>query len=125
MAQRVSLARGLYTKPPLLLLDEPFSAVDALTRNSLQQLLASVAKRHHVTVVLVTHDVDEAVYLSDRVFVLGGIPSAIIAEVSIPSDKPRNRTDEALFNYKKIILEHLETVSQFNSTDHYLETKHA
>jgi sulfonate transport system ATP-binding protein len=125
MAQRVALARGLYTRPPLLLLDEPFSAVDAFTRTSLQQLLASVVKHHHVTVVLVTHDVDEAVYLSDRVCVLGGRPSSIIADVTIECDRPRKRNDESLFAYKKIILEYLETVTHFNLVDNQQETKYA
>lgn len=124
MAQRVSLARGLYTRPPLLLLDEPFSAVDAFTRISLQQLLASVVKHHHITVVLVTHDVDEAVYLSDCVYVLGGRPSAIVADVAIDRDRPRKRSDEALITYKNSILDHLETVTHLNLTDNQQETKH-
>ncbi|MBE0435096.1 MAG: ABC transporter ATP-binding protein [Methylomicrobium sp.] len=124
MAQRVSLARGLYTRPPLLLLDEPFSAVDAFTRISLQQLLAKVVRHHHVTVVLVTHDVEEAVYLSDRVYVLGGRPAAVVAEVGIAGDNPRKRNDEALIAYKNIILDHLESVTQLNLTDNNQETRH-
>jgi len=124
MAQRVSLARGLYTRPPLLLLDEPFSAVDAFTRISLQQLLAKVVRHHHVTVVLVTHDVEEAVYLSDRVYVLGGRPGAVVAEVSIAGGSPRKRSDEALIANKNIILNHLESVTQLNLTDNNQETRH-
>lgn len=124
MAQRVSLARGLYTRPPLLLLDEPFSAVDAFTRISLQQLLASVAEHHHVTVVLVTHDVDEAIYLSDRVYVLGGRPSSIVAEVIINSGRTRKRSDESLLEYKSFILEQLEAVTHLNLTGHRQETRH-
>ncbi|HEY9107348.1 MAG TPA: ABC transporter ATP-binding protein, partial [Roseateles sp.] len=70
-AQRVAIARALFTRPRVLLLDEPFSAVDAFTRMKLQDLLADVARRHAVTLLLVTHDIDEAVLLGDRVVVLG------------------------------------------------------
>ncbi|GGJ13030.1 Aliphatic sulfonates import ATP-binding protein SsuB [Pseudomonas avellanae] len=69
MAQRVAIARGLYSHPTILLLDEPFSAVDAFTRMKLQDLLLQLAERHAITLLLVTHDVDEALYLSDRVLV--------------------------------------------------------
>lgn len=92
-AQRVAIARGLYTHPEVLLLDEPFSAVDAFTRIRLQELLANVAAKHNVTILLVTHDVDEAVYLSDRVVVIGGQPGTVVAD--LPLDLPRPRVREA------------------------------
>jgi len=69
MAQRVAIARGLYSRPRVLLLDEPISAVDAFTRMKLQDLLVQLAERHGIALLLVTHDVDEALYLSDRVLV--------------------------------------------------------
>ena len=71
-AQRAAIARGLFTQPRVLLLDEPFSAVDAFTRMKLQDLLLKVAYQHKLTVLLVTHDIDEALYLSDRVVLLDG-----------------------------------------------------
>lgn len=71
-AQRAAIARGLFTQPRVLLLDEPFSAVDAFTRMKLQDLLLKVATEHRLTVLLVTHDIDEALYLSDRVILLDG-----------------------------------------------------
>jgi sulfonate transport system ATP-binding protein len=71
-AQRAAIARGLFTQPRVLLLDEPFSAVDAFTRMKLQDLLLKVAHQHRLTVLLVTHDIDEALYLSDRVVLLDG-----------------------------------------------------
>lgn len=95
-AQRVALARGLFTKPRVLLLDEPFSAVDAFTRMKLQDLLASVARHHGITVLLVTHDLDEAVYLGDRVVVLDPRPGKRPEHLALPWPRPRERTDPAL-----------------------------
>jgi len=90
-AQRVAIARALYTQPRVLLLDEPFSAVDAFTRMKLQDLLAEVARRHAVTLLLVTHDIDEAVLLGDRVVVLGSEARGIVAEIPVDLPRPRDR----------------------------------
>jgi sulfonate transport system ATP-binding protein len=92
-AQRVAIARGLFTQPALLLLDEPFSAVDAFTRIKLQDLLLSLARAHGVTVLMVTHDIDEAVHLSDRVLVLEADPGRLRDQVEIPLPRPRVRDD--------------------------------
>src|SRR5690554_4412133 len=91
MAQRVAIARGLYGRPQVLLLDEPFSAVDAFTRMKLQDLVIALAAQYDISVLLVTHDLDEAVYLSDRVIILGGKPSRIVAELAVPLTQPRDR----------------------------------
>jgi sulfonate transport system ATP-binding protein len=91
MAQRAAIARGLFTQPALLLLDEPFSAVDAFTRMRLQDLLLAIAGRHGTTLLLVTHDVNEAVYLSDRVIVLADRPGKVSGEVAIDLARPRDR----------------------------------
>jgi sulfonate transport system ATP-binding protein len=96
MAQRAAIARGLFTQPSLLLLDEPFSAVDAFTRMRLQDVLLSIAAHHGTTLLLVTHDVKEAVYLSDRVLVLGARPGRINGEVAVPLSRPRERRDPQL-----------------------------
>ncbi len=72
MAQRAAIARGLYGRPQVLLLDEPFSAVDAFTRMRLQDLLQDVVQNYEISVLLVTHDLDEAFYLADRVLLMGG-----------------------------------------------------
>ncbi len=90
-AQRVAIARGLYREPRVLLLDEPFSAVDAFTRMKLQDLLVSLARRHGITVLLVTHDAEEAVLLSDRVLVLEADPGRVVREVSVSLARPRVR----------------------------------
>ncbi|CAN7315407.1 ABC transporter ATP-binding protein [Variovorax sp. LjRoot84] len=92
-AQRVAIARGLFVQPRLLLLDEPFSAVDAFTRLKLQELLLNIAQAHRITVLLVTHDIDEAVYLSDRVIVFEAEPGRITAQVPIELPRARSRDD--------------------------------
>lgn len=94
MKQRVAIARGLATRPKLLLLDEPFGALDALTRGNLQEKLMQICEENHVTAVMVTHDVDEAVLLSDRIVMLTNGPGSKIGgilEVDIP--RPRKRMD--------------------------------
>ncbi|MBL0728613.1 ABC transporter ATP-binding protein [Piscinibacter sp. HJYY11] len=90
-AQRVAIARGLFVRPSLLLLDEPFSAVDAFTRIKLQDLLLQLAQAHGVTVLMVTHDIDEAVHVSDRVLVMEAHPGRIRSELTIDLPRPRER----------------------------------
>lgn len=89
MQMRLSLARALVNDPDLLLLDEPLAAVDDLLRMRLQEDVARVHREQSLTTVLVTHNLIEAVYLSDRVFVLGGTPTRLIAEMEIPFAQPR------------------------------------
>jgi len=91
MAQRAALARALVRKPSVLLLDEPLAALDALRRMQLQEALADIVAAVHATAVLVTHDIEEALYLADRILVLGGSPSRIALEITIPAHKRRNR----------------------------------
>ncbi|MCD5995794.1 ABC transporter ATP-binding protein [Pseudomonas sp. CDFA 602] len=100
MAQRVAIARGLYSHPTVLLLDEPFSAVDAFTRMKLQDLLLQLAAHHAITLLLVTHDVDEALYLSDRVLVMGSRPGTVVHEVAVDVPRPRDRRDPVLARLK-------------------------
>jgi sulfonate transport system ATP-binding protein len=100
MAQRVALARGLFAEPDLLLLDEPFSAVDALTRSRLQRLLLALAHAHGTTALLVTHDLDEALHLSDRVLLLSSAGdergSHIARDIRIESPRPRDLRDAGM-----------------------------
>lgn len=109
-AQRVAIARGLYTHPKVLLLDEPFSAVDAFTRIRLQDLLANLAKVHGITVLLVTHDVDEAVFLSDRVVVIGNQPGTVVSDIRIELPKPRERETAALLAQRSVVFNALHAV---------------
>jgi sulfonate transport system ATP-binding protein len=105
-AQRAAIARGLFTQPRVLLLDEPFSAVDAFTRMKLQDLLLKVAREHQLTVLLVTHDIDEALYLSDRVVLLDGATTPALSEFHPPS-APRRRGDATQSTLKAAILDSL------------------
>lgn len=91
MAQRVALARALVHDPQILLLDEPFGALDALTREKMGQELLRIWQARRKTVVMVTHSVTEAVFLADRVLVLGPRPAALVAEVVIDVDRPRKQ----------------------------------
>ncbi|WP_102347163.1 ABC transporter ATP-binding protein [Bacillus sp. Marseille-P3661] len=108
MAQRVAIARALVTAPEILLLDEPFSALDAFTKMKLQDLLLSIWQEYKSTFVLVTHDIDEALYLCDRVLILRGQPGEIYEELTIDVPKPRSRGDIKLAQLKEQILNHLD-----------------
>ncbi len=112
MKQRVGIARAFAMEPKILLMDEPFGALDALTRASLQDELIGVMDKTGATVVMVTHDVDEAVLLSDRVVMMTNGPAATIGEIlEVKLDKPRNRLqlahDPQFAEYRAAILEFL------------------
>jgi NitT/TauT family transport system ATP-binding protein len=91
MQQRVAIARALAYQPKLLLMDEPFASVDAQTRADLEDLVAAVRDQFGITIVLVTHDIDESVYLSDRVIVLSHSPSSVLAQVNVELPRPRDQ----------------------------------
>jgi nitrate/nitrite transport system ATP-binding protein len=114
MKQRVGIARALAMEPKVLLLDEPFGALDALTRAHLQDELLKIVARTHSTVVMVTHDVDEAVLLSDRIVMMTNGPAATIGEVlTVTLERPRNRValaDDARYvHHRKQVLDFLYT----------------
>src|SRR5271165_3393501 len=89
MQQRVAIARTLAVKPAVVLMDEPFGALDAQTRSEMQQLLLKVWDETASTILFVTHDVEEAVYLADRIFIMSAHPGTIIEDVQVPFDRPR------------------------------------
>ncbi len=120
MAQRASLARALARNPGVLLLDEPFGSLDALTRLKMQDLLLDIHAAAPTTVLLVTHDVDEALQLADRVILLGrmpGEPGSTIAElVTVPGDRPRDRGSAELAELRAHLLEGLGVDRHTSST---------
>jgi sulfonate transport system ATP-binding protein len=108
MAQRVAIARALITAPEILLLDEPFSALDAFTKMQLQDLLLSIWEKYQSTMLLVTHDVDEALYLCDRIIILRGQPGEIHHILKIEQKRPRARGDADLGRLKEKIINLLD-----------------
>ena len=104
MRQRLALARALSVEPRIILMDEPFAAVDALTRERLQEELLHLWQETKKTIVLVTHDVDEAVYLSDEVVVFSPLPGSIRNKVTVDIPRPRRRTSSELRQIKERLL---------------------
>ena len=102
--QRVALARSLATTPELLLLDEPFSALDAFTRASLQDEVSLIASNQALTMVIVTHDIDEAAAMADRVLIMSANPGRIVGEVKIKLPYPRDRTSEAFSRERESLM---------------------
>jgi NitT/TauT family transport system ATP-binding protein len=96
MKQRVSLARALAVDPQILLMDEPFGALDAQTRSVLQEELLRIWRRYRKTVVFVTHSIEEAIYLSDRVLVMTARPGRVKATIAVEQERPRDLTSPAM-----------------------------
>nr|WP_232021723.1 ABC transporter ATP-binding protein [Pseudonocardia autotrophica] len=113
MQQRVAIARALAHRPDMLLMDEPFASVDAQTRFDLEDLILRVRAELGITVVLVTHDIDEAVYLADRVVVLSGAPSRVAEIVEVPLERPRSqlatRSSETFGTLRRHLMELVTT----------------
>jgi NitT/TauT family transport system ATP-binding protein len=107
MQQRVAIARALAYNPAVLLMDEPFAALDALTRDDMQRLLADVWRETKKTVIYVTHNVSEAVYLADRVIVMTPHPGTVKAEVQIDLPRPRDPLSVEFLDYQKKLLREL------------------
>jgi NitT/TauT family transport system ATP-binding protein len=107
MQQRVAIARALAYNPAVLLMDEPFAALDALTRDEMQRLLAEVWRETRKTVVYVTHNVAEAVYLADRVLVMTPHPGRVRAEVAIRLPRPRDALSVEFLEYQRGLLRNL------------------
>ena len=109
MKQRVGIARAMIMHPAVILMDEPFGALDAQTRNILQESLVNVLKNSSRTIVFVTHSVDEALYLSDRVLILSKRPATVHQIIEVPGERPRDRAAPEFSKMRKDILAYLET----------------
>ncbi len=104
MRQRVALARTLIANKDILLLDEPFGALDAITRANLQDLLLHLWHRYRPTILFVTHDIEEALLLSDRILVLSAVPARILEDLAVSLPRPREVTDPAFIQLKAHLL---------------------
>ncbi|OUL37687.1 bacitracin ABC transporter ATP-binding protein [Nostoc sp. T09] len=112
MKQRVAIARALSIRPQVLILDEPFGALDAITKEELQEELLQIWREHQVTVLMITHDIDEALFLADRVVMMTNGPAAQVGEIlDIPFSRPRNRRrimeDPEYYNLRNYALDFL------------------
>ncbi len=104
MAQRVGIARALTVQPEILLLDEPLGALDAMTRMTMQQELTRIWHEEKVTMVLVTHDLEEAIFLADRVLVLPGVRGEAIRLIEVDLPRPRDRNDTDFVGYRRQLM---------------------
>ncbi len=120
MNQRASLARALVCHPKILLLDEPLGALDAFTRMTMQDEILRIKKEKNMTMVMVTHDVDEAVYLSDFVVVMTPRPAKVEKIIKIELGRPRARKQDVFLNYRTKILEILNFAGQINEVEYVL-----
>lgn len=112
MKQRVAIARTLITNPEVVLMDEPFGSLDSQTRNTLQEFFLNVWKQRQDTVLFVTHNVDEAVFLSDRIAVMTPRPSKILHIFDIDLPRPRDRTSPQANHFRRAIIDLLNPKSQ-------------
>lgn len=120
MCQRASLARALVGKPKVLLLDEPLGALDAFTRMNMQDEILRIWKETGMTAIMVTHDVDEAVYLSDKVVVMTPRPGRITDTLDIQLSRPRARSSEDFLRYRAEILRRLHYGGKVDEPNYYI-----
>ncbi len=102
MQQRVAIARALALKPSILLMDEPFGALDAQTRSLMQELLLSIWERDRLSVLFVTHDIDEAIFLADRICVLATKPGRVRELIDVPLPRPRDFSQQMGRDFLKL-----------------------
>jgi NitT/TauT family transport system ATP-binding protein len=106
--QRVGIARALAVDPPILLMDEPFGSVDARTKTTLHRELLDIWTETNKTILFVTHDIEEAVYLSDRVVVFSEAPGTVIDDIPVDPERPRDRTGEQFVETQRRVLSHFD-----------------
>lgn len=114
MQQRVSIARTLINKPAVLLLDEPFGALDALTRINMQNEILDIWEKEKTTMILITHDIDEAIFLSDRILIMGKNPGEVKKEIKVPLARPRGRNSQDFIRIREEIYKEFFKNSEIN-----------
>lgn len=117
MSQRVAIARALLRDPEVLLLDEPFGALDAFTRNHLQDVLLDIWRQKNTTAILVTHDIDESIYLANRVFIMDSKPGRINRIVPVDLHYPRKRSSPEFQQIRQKVISEFEQVEEFQFAD--------
>lgn len=120
MAQRVAIARALINSPQLLLLDEPMGALDSFTRADIQDSILDIHKKSNITMLLVTHDIEEALYLSDQIIIMTPRPGKVskILDINIPI--PRNRTSEEFLNYRSKIMQEFHLANENYEPEYFI-----
>ncbi len=114
MKQRASFLRAYLFSRELMLLDEPFSALDTITKSAMHHWYLEMMDKVKISTVFITHDIDEAIYLSDRIYILSGKPGQISEEIKIPAQRPRNEdfgVSDTFISYKRHIIEHIKKTS--------------
>jgi NitT/TauT family transport system ATP-binding protein len=110
MQQRVSIARALSFEPKILMMDEPFGALDAQTRLTMQELLLTVWQKLKPTIIFVTHDIDEAIFLASTIYVMSARPGRIQTKITVPLSRPRTVADTASETFASLKLEILNLI---------------
>lgn len=117
MSQRVAIARALLRKPKVMLLDEPFGALDAFTRSHMQEVLLDIWQQNQTTMILVTHDIDEAVFLANRVVIMDARPGTIRNIVPVDLPYPRKKSSSSFQELRRLVLSEFERVEELELID--------